>query len=182
MTAEQSVFISTKLWPFTNRFSSWHRLTALSFSDSLTLGGDLALRILVTGAAGFIGQMVVSALSARDTLLLNGTERRIAAILATDIAEAPLADLAALAGLLAEARNAGQDIGAPALLARYSRARLPDMAARIAGVDALNRASMASAAPLHDLRRQGLKLLHGVKPLRKAAMFAGLGAGARQAP
>ena len=93
-----------------------------------------------------------------------------------------LADLAALAGLLAEARNAGQDIGAPALLARYSRARLPDMAARIAGVDALNRASMASAAPLHELRRQGLKLLHGVKPLRKAAMFAGLGAGARQAP
>ena len=53
------------------------------------------MRILVTGAAGFIGQMVVTALAARDTLLLNGTERRIAAILATDIADAPLADLAA---------------------------------------------------------------------------------------
>lgn len=54
----------------------------------------MTLRILVTGAAGFIGQMVVNALAARDTLLLNGTERRIAAILATDIAEGPLADLA----------------------------------------------------------------------------------------
>lgn len=52
------------------------------------------MRILVTGAAGFIGQMVVDALSARDSLLLNGTERRIAAILASDIAEAPLTALA----------------------------------------------------------------------------------------
>ncbi|MFU8862277.1 MAG: D-erythronate dehydrogenase [Rhodobacterales bacterium] len=52
------------------------------------------MRILVTGAAGFIGQMVVDALAARDSLLLNGTERRIAAIIASDIAEAPLNDLA----------------------------------------------------------------------------------------
>ncbi len=52
------------------------------------------MRILVTGAAGFIGQMVVDALAARDSLLLNGTERRIAAILASDIAEAPLDALA----------------------------------------------------------------------------------------
>lgn len=53
------------------------------------------MRILVTGAAGFIGQMVVDALATRDAILLDGAERRIAAILATDIAEAPLADLAA---------------------------------------------------------------------------------------
>jgi nucleoside-diphosphate-sugar epimerase len=53
------------------------------------------LRILVTGAAGFIGQMVVAALSARDTMLLDGTTQKVSEILATDIAEAPLADLAA---------------------------------------------------------------------------------------
>jgi len=53
------------------------------------------LRILVTGAAGFIGQMVVSALASRDTLLLNGVERRIAAILVSDIADQPLQALAA---------------------------------------------------------------------------------------
>lgn len=53
------------------------------------------MRILVTGAAGFIGQMVVNALAARDALVLNGTERRISAILVTDIAEAPLNALAA---------------------------------------------------------------------------------------
>ncbi len=53
------------------------------------------MRIVVTGAAGFIGQMVVRALAERDVLLLDGAERRIAAILAVDIAEAPLAALAA---------------------------------------------------------------------------------------
>lgn len=53
------------------------------------------MRILVTGAAGFIGQMVVRALAQRDAVMLNGQERRIAAILATDIADAPLAKLAA---------------------------------------------------------------------------------------
>lgn len=53
------------------------------------------MRIVVTGAAGFIGQMVVRALAQADTMLLDGHERRIAAILAIDIAEAPLMALAA---------------------------------------------------------------------------------------
>lgn len=86
-----------------------------------------------------------------------------------------LADLACLRGLLVAARNAGQDIGSPKLLSQYSRLRLPDMATRIAGVDLLNRASIAQAQPLRNLRRAGLSLLHGVKPLRQAAMVAGLG-------
>jgi nucleoside-diphosphate-sugar epimerase len=52
------------------------------------------MRIAVTGAAGFIGKMVVQALADRDVLRLNGEDRRIAAILATDMAEAPLAQMA----------------------------------------------------------------------------------------
>lgn len=53
------------------------------------------MRVLVTGAAGFIGQMVVAALAQRQSLLVDGHQRQIETILATDIADAPLAQLAA---------------------------------------------------------------------------------------
>ncbi len=87
-----------------------------------------------------------------------------------------LADLATLLDLVEQAREAGKDIAAPEVLDRYNRNRWPDMAARVAGVDLLNRAAMAEDQTLRDLRRTGLKLLYGLKPLRKTAMRAGLGA------
>ena len=87
-----------------------------------------------------------------------------------------LADLSALVTLTTAARDAGKDFGAPEVLKEYHRSRWPDMAARIKGVDALNRAAMAQSQNLRDLRRTGLKMLYGLGPLRKAAMKAGLGA------
>lgn len=83
-----------------------------------------------------------------------------------------LADLAALLDL-ALARKDG--LGDAAMLAAYHRKRHAEVVARVLGIDALNRASMASAQPLRDLRKLGLGLLHGIKPLRLAAMKAGLG-------
>jgi len=87
-----------------------------------------------------------------------------------------LADLAALVRLTTEARDTGKDFGAPEVLKEYHSTRWPDMAARIKGVDVLNRAAMAESQNLRDLRRTGLKMLYGLDPLRKAAMKAGLGA------
>jgi nucleoside-diphosphate-sugar epimerase len=52
------------------------------------------MRIVVTGAAGFIGRMVVEALDKAETVMLDGVERRVSAILAVDIAAEPLAQLA----------------------------------------------------------------------------------------
>jgi nucleoside-diphosphate-sugar epimerase len=105
-------------------------LTALSFSDSLCAGGDIALRVLVTGAAGFIGQMVVNALAARDELQLDGAPRRISAILATDIAEAPLAALA-----LGKNRvhTIAGSLSSPAVLARIVD-DAPDLVIHLAAV------------------------------------------------
>ncbi|HDR28614.1 hypothetical protein [Rhodovulum sp.] len=54
------------------------------------------MRIAITGAAGFLGQMLVTALSVRDTLALNGEQRRISAIIANDISAEPLDRLARL--------------------------------------------------------------------------------------
>jgi len=62
------------------------------------------------------------------------------------------------------------------MLDGYARGRLADIRLRIAGIDALNRASMAGARPLRDLRALGLNAIHGVKPLRKSLMQIGLGA------
>ncbi len=87
-----------------------------------------------------------------------------------------LADLSALVNLTVEARDSGKDFGGTKVLNTYNRTRWPDMAARIKGVDVLNRAAMAKSQNLRDLRRAGLKTLYGIAPLRKAAMKAGLGA------
>jgi 2-octaprenyl-6-methoxyphenol hydroxylase len=93
-----------------------------------------------------------------------------------------LRDVATLRDLCVAARDAGHDIGAPDLLARYNRARHPDILARVLGVDALNRSAMLEAQPLRDIRRVGLKTLYGLKPLRRTAMRLGLGVGARSSP
>jgi len=139
----------------------------------------------VLGALAVQGRRIVWPIIAQQAVRLQGPRLALLAEAAHVIPpigaqglNMSLADLACLRELLVAARNAGQDIGAPTLLDRYNRARQPDMAARIAGVDLLNRASMAEAAPLRNLRRAGLRLLHGFKPLRQTAMAAGLGTGA----
>jgi 2-octaprenyl-6-methoxyphenol hydroxylase len=85
-----------------------------------------------------------------------------------------LADLAALLDL---ARARPEGLGDSAMLAAYHRRRHSEVVARVLGIDLLNRASMAQAQPLRDLRKWGLEALHGIKPLRHAAMRAGLGMG-----
>lgn len=82
-----------------------------------------------------------------------------------------LADIQCLLELFAEA----PDIGSQALLDRYHRKRWPDIKARVTGVDILNRAAMAESPSLRDLRLKGLTSLHGLAPLRKVAIQAGLG-------
>ena len=84
-----------------------------------------------------------------------------------------LADLAVLVEL-ASADRAG--LGGPAMLAAYQRRRRAEVNARVLGVDALNRASMAGAPALRDLRARALDLLYGAAPVRRTLMRVGLGA------
>lgn len=83
-----------------------------------------------------------------------------------------LADLRLLLDL-AKAEPAG--LGNAAMLESYHRRRHPEVLARATGIDALNRASMASAPALRDLRGAALRALHGAAPLRRVLMKAGLG-------
>ena len=82
-----------------------------------------------------------------------------------------LADLRVLLDLAEANRN---DPGQPDLLARYQRARHAEIVARVTGVDALNRASMAQAQGLRDLRLRALNAIYAVAPVRRVMMRAAL--------
>ena len=83
-----------------------------------------------------------------------------------------LADTAALLELAQQHRAT---LGSDAMLAAYNRRRWPDVKARVTGIDLLNRTAMAGGAGLRDLRARALGMMHGVVPLRKTLMRAGLG-------
>ena len=83
-----------------------------------------------------------------------------------------LADLAALLEV-AEADRA--NIGSVAMLDTYNRRRHFDVQARVAGINALNRASMVEGQLLRDLRAGALNAFYSVAPVRKTLMKAGLG-------
>ena len=85
-----------------------------------------------------------------------------------------LADVECLARLI-EQRPHG-DPGVADLLARYEMRRWPETAARVAGIDTLNRFAQAEAQPVRDIRRLGLKAIHDIAPIRHLAMRLGMGA------
>ena len=62
------------------------------------------------------------------------------------------------------------------MLDAYGRKRHPDIRLRAAGIDALNRASIAGNPILQDLRAKGIQALFGVTPVRRSMMDLGLGA------
>lgn len=89
--------------------------------------------------------------------------------------------LADLAALLALAHDYRDDPGQPAVTDAYHRQRHLDVQARVAGIDLLNRASMAGAPVLRDLRAKALDALYSARPVRQMLMRAGLGVGKARA-
>ncbi|MEO0771738.1 MAG: UbiH/UbiF family hydroxylase [Pseudomonadota bacterium] len=83
-----------------------------------------------------------------------------------------LADLSALLDL---ARDDPDGLGNAAMLNAYHSARYAEVAVRVAGIDVLNRASMAEGQVLRDARARGLDALYGLAPVRKMLMQLGLG-------
>lgn len=83
-----------------------------------------------------------------------------------------LADLGTLLDL-AKARPEG--LGDAQMLDAYHDARIRDIRIRVAGIDALNRASQVSAPALRDARAMGLNALYALGPVRKTLMQMGLG-------
>ncbi len=84
-----------------------------------------------------------------------------------------------IADLVERAEAAPGEIGSPAMLSGYARARAGDVHARAAVIDAFNRLCRSDHAPIQALRSAGLKAVHDLAPLRRAVMAAGLGPGGR---
>ena len=84
--------------------------------------------------------------------------------------------LADLRCLLELARQTPDALGDAGMLSAYQHRRWPEVRARVAGIDLLNRASMVGQPILRDLRAVTLNALYGLRPLRKTLMKAGLGA------
>ncbi len=85
-----------------------------------------------------------------------------------------LRDAAALVDVLADARAALVDIGAPRVLARYEANRAGDVALRAFGVDALNRSLLSSLLPVDAVRGVGMAALSRLPGLRRALMRQGV--------
>jgi 2-octaprenyl-6-methoxyphenol hydroxylase len=83
-----------------------------------------------------------------------------------------LSDLACLLDLAGRHRD---DPGVRAVTDTYHRQRHLEVQARVTGIDLLNRASMADAQALRDLRAKALDALYSADPVRKLLMRAGLG-------
>lgn len=85
-----------------------------------------------------------------------------------------LRDVASLAEIIAEARRHGEDIGGPATLAKYERARRLDVETRTRGVDLANRALLSDLLPVQAMRALGFFLAARIGPLRRLVMREGL--------
>jgi 2-octaprenyl-6-methoxyphenol hydroxylase len=87
-----------------------------------------------------------------------------------------LRDAIALAGLLIEAKRAGDDVGSPALLARYQRARRPDNLAMLAMTDGLDRLFSTNNPLLRLTRDLGIAAVDRPKPVKRVFMRQAMGA------
>src|SRR5262249_23807215 len=110
---------------------------------------------------------------ARERIALVGEAAHVIAPIGAQGLNLGLRDVAGLCDCLADARAAGPDIGGPATLQAYARARAADVASRTAMVDLLNRSLLTDFVPAQALRGFGLHLLALSGALRRWAIEGG---------
>ena len=84
-------------------------------------------------------------------------------------------DVAALAGVLADAHRDGRDLGSLDVLERYAAARRSDHRAVVLATDALARLFASPIAPLQLARNLGMVALDALPPLKRALARAAMG-------
>ena len=152
-----------------------HTMPIPAFNDAATLrsAGVLGDLTLVSGRSSWpIISQIAKRFYGERTALIAETAHVVPPIGAQGL-NLSLGDIEALLDL---AVATPADIGSPAMLLAYQRARRLHVRTRVAGVAALNRASISHSPIIGHLRAQGLNLIHRVSPIRKTLMRMGLGA------
>lgn len=85
-----------------------------------------------------------------------------------------LRDASDLAEVVRDAGIAGEDIGAPDVIARYARKRRSDIASRTFAIDMANRSLLNDLLPFQVIRAAGMHAMGAIGPLRRLAMREGL--------
>jgi 2-octaprenyl-6-methoxyphenol hydroxylase len=85
-------------------------------------------------------------------------------------------DAIALAGLVIEAKAAGEDVGSPMLLERYQRARRPDNLTMLAMTDGLDRLFSTNNPAMRLARDLGIAAVDRARPLKRVFMRRAMGA------
>jgi 2-octaprenyl-6-methoxyphenol hydroxylase len=155
------------------------RASALATLDDAALGAELTAETMgLFGPLRIAGPRAVWPIVSQVALGLAGPRLALVAEAAHVVppigAQGLNMSLADIEELARATENAA-DPGARDLLAAYERRQMPAILARVAGVDLLNRAARAERQALRDLRGLGLAAIHGIAPLRRLAIRAGLG-------
>ena len=129
------------------------------------------LRLLTRRSVWPIISQIAERMSGSRTVLMAEAAHVVPPIGAQGL-NMSLADLAALLDLAERHRT---DPGQPAVTEAFHRSRHLEVQARVTGIDLLNRASMAEAPMLRDLRARALDALYSARPIRQILMRAGLG-------
>ena len=88
-----------------------------------------------------------------------------------------LRDVIALSALILEAHRAGEDVGAPALLDRYQRARRRDTVSMLLATDGLDRLFSTDNPLVRAARDLGIGAVHRLPGLKRAFMRQAMGLG-----
>ncbi|UUX49207.1 FAD-dependent monooxygenase [Nisaea acidiphila] len=156
-------------------------IAALAAHEDDVIARKLSRRQPAFGAIRFSGAKAVFPLSlgfaprpAQNRVVAIGESAHIAPPIAAQGWNMSVRDIMTLTRLLSDARDKGDDVGAPGVLARYAPQRQPDVAGRLSAIGALAGVATRPAPAQKFLRQAGLMALGRIQGAKRGLMRAGL--------
>jgi 2-octaprenyl-6-methoxyphenol hydroxylase len=111
---------------------------------------------------------------ARNRIVLAGEAAHVIPPIGAQGLNLGLRDAGDIAAIVGDALAAGDDPGAPAVLAKFEQARRNDISSRTFAIDMANRSLLSDLLPVQTMRALGMHLIGSVGPIRRLAMREGL--------